>query len=161
MYMWLFVHCSFITRHYLFLKVSQEIRLFTLCTLCVWVCLKHVALAYPQQHYKRPKVQIPTDISKELDNSDTASPKHRSTMKAWFVLLLLLPLCMGKSETACISCLINHIRSFAVRWRNFVAELAENRWNDVDFYSISWFFSCTLSFFILLRQVYLKYCMLL
>ncbi len=85
--------------------------------------------------YKRPKAQIPASISEQPESSETTSQNHRSKMKAWFVLFLLLPLCMGKSfHIVCYHC-----------WRFLLYNcmwwiLAENSWGVVNFNNTYIFF---------------------
>lgn len=113
---------------YLFLEESVEIRLFTLRTLRVCVCLK--CDTESPHRYKRAKAQIPAGISEQPDSTETTSQNHRSKMKAWFVLFLLLPLCMGKSfHIVCYHC-----------WRFLLCcckwwILAENSWSQFLQYS--------------------------
>lgn len=118
---------------YLFLEESVEIRLFTLRTLRVCVCLK--CDTESPHRYKRAKAQIPASISEQPDSTETTSQNHRSKMKAWFVLFLLLPLCMGKSfHIVCYHC-----------WRFLLCcfkwwILDENSWSVVNFYNTHVFF---------------------
>lgn len=76
-------------------SVRGDKTVYTLHTACM--CVFDTRNPASPHRYKRPKPQIPAGISEHPESTETTSQNHRSKMKAWFVLfLLLLPLCMGK-----------------------------------------------------------------
>lgn len=152
-----FVNCEIVRKKHplitrissLFVSISSlslQIRLFTLCTLCVWVCLKHVTLAYPQQRYKSAKAQIPTD------SLTTVTLHHQNTDPQWRP---------GSSCSCCCRCArVSHqITSdhSLLKVLYFVVELAEN----VSTASAGFSLALTLYYCVKFKNIAMKYCMLL
>uniref|UniRef100_A0A8C2ESC9 Wu:fj16a03 n=2 Tax=Cyprinus carpio TaxID=7962 RepID=A0A8C2ESC9_CYPCA len=113
------------TLFHLYLFLQGDKTVYTLHTACM--CVFDTRDPVSPHRYKRAKAQISADISEQPDRTETASQNLRSKMKAWFVLFLLLPLCMADHYIECYGEDFLMVRNMVLQCRSKVPQACYTR----------------------------------